>query len=210
MQPPPPITRALLIATTVLLFLAQIPALKLTLWTWLALAPLKSGLFWPWQALTYAFVHVDPMQWFINGLALYMFGTQLEELWGPRRYIQFLLASALTGAAAYLVLTALFFAAAPLAGASGAVFGMLLAFAILFPHRRILLFFVAEVTMRNAVLIFIGIEVFIMLGDMFTSAAGWVSNVAHLGGMLGAWLMILWWRRRPPSFRRSSPVRRVK
>ena len=210
MQPPPPVTRALVIATTALLFLAQIPALKLTLWTWLALAPLKSGLFWPWQVLTYAFVHVDPMQWFVNMLAVYFFGTQLEELWGPRRYIQFMLASALTGAAAYLLLTMFFFVAAPLAGASGAVFGMLIAFAILFPNRRILLFFVADVTMRNAVFIFIGIELFIMLGDMATSAAGWVSNVAHLGGMLGAWLMILWWRHRPPSFKRGSTIRRVK
>lgn len=210
MQPPPPVTRALLIATTALLFLAQIPALKHTLWTWLALAPLKSGVFWPWQVLTYAFVHVDPMQWFVNMLAVYFFGTQLEELWGPRRYIQFMLASALTGAAAYLILTLFFFVAAPLAGASGAVFGMLIAFAILFPTRRILLFFVADVTMRNAVFIFIGIELFIMLGDMATSAAGWVSNVAHLGGMLGAWLMILWWRHRPPSFRRGSTIRRVK
>jgi len=210
MQPPPPITRALLIAITVLLFMAQVPALRSTIAAWLALAPPMSGFFWPWQLLTYAFVHVDLMQWFVNSLAIYMFGTQLEELWGPRRYVQFLLASGLAGAVAYVVLTTLFAASAPLAGSSGIVFGMLLAFAILFPHRRILLFFVADVTMRTAVLIFIGIEVFLMLGSLASGAFGWQSNVAHLGGMGGAYLMILWWRHRPPSYRRKSPVRRVK
>jgi membrane associated rhomboid family serine protease len=213
MQPPPPITRALLIAITVLLFVAQVPALRFTVTSWLALPPILSGFFWPWQVLTYAFVHVDVMQWFVNSLAIYMFGTQLEELWGPRRYIQFLLASALTAAAAYVLLTALssFTASAPLAGSSGVVFGMLLAFAILFPHRRILLFFVADVTMRTAVLVFIGIEIFLMLGSLAGGALGWQSNLAQLFGMAGAYLMILWWRHRPPSYRRrSSPMRRVK
>jgi len=210
MQPPPPVTRALLIAMIVLVFLTPVPVLRHIEFTWLALSPLASGNFWPWQALTYAFVHVDVVQCLINMLVLFMFGPQLEELWGPRRYIQFLLASALAGAVAYLALTALFFAAAPLAGASGAIFGMLMAFGVLFPHRRILLFFVADVTMRNAVFIFIGIEIFIMLNDMFSGSAGWVSSVAHLGGMLGGYLMILWWRHRPPSHRRGGGMRRVK
>jgi membrane associated rhomboid family serine protease len=212
MQPPPPITRALLIACTVLLFLAQIRPLQATEFQWLALYPLRSGLFWPWQVLTYAFVHIDVMHWLFNMLIVYYFGSQLEEIWGARRYIQFLLASSLMAAVAFLLLTLLFGSFLPLAGASGAGFGMLVAFGMLFPNRRILLFFVADVTMRNAVLIFIGIEVFLMLGNFFTASGAWVSDVAHLGGGLGGYLMLLWWRYRPPSFKRKKPsaIRRVK
>ena len=210
MQPPPPITRAILIATTLLLFMGQVPALQFTLWRWLALPPITSDAFLGYQALTYAFVHIDPMHWLVNMLALYFFGSELENLWGARRYVHFLLASTLTAAALYLLLTLALGATAPLAGSSGAIFGMLVAFGILFPHRRILLYFIAEVTMRTAVLIFIGIEVFIMLGNLATHSAGWISEVAHLGGALGGYLMLLYWRWRPPSFRRKKPpIRRV-
>jgi len=209
MQPPPPITRALLIACTVLLFVAQIPAWQFALYQWLALHPVLSGGFWPWQVLTYAFVHVDVMHWLVNMLIVYYFGSQLEELWGVRRYVQFLLASTLVAALAFLALTLLFGTFVPLAGASGAGFGMLVAFAILFPNRRILLFFVADVTMRTAVLVFIGIEVFLMLGNFFTASGAWVSDVAHLGGGLGGYLLLLWWRHRPPSRRKPPPIRRV-
>jgi membrane associated rhomboid family serine protease len=210
MQPPPPITRALLIACTILLFVAQIPALKFMEWQWLALHPALGG-FWPWQVVTYAFVHNDVMHWFVNMLILYYFGSQLEEIWGERRFIQYVLASGLMAAAAYLLLTFLLRSPAQLDGISGVGFGMLVAFGILFPNRRILLFFVAEVTMRNAVLIFIGIEVFLMLGNLFTGSGGWISDLAHLGGALGGYLMLLWWRHRPPSFKRKKPshIRRV-
>src|ERR1700712_2811709 len=88
MQPPPPVTRALLIICTVLLFIGQIPKLQILQWQWLALHPLLGG-FWPWQVVTYAFVHNDPMHWFVNMLLLYFFGSQLEEIWGERRYIQY-------------------------------------------------------------------------------------------------------------------------
>ncbi len=212
MQPPPPITRALLIVCTLLLFAAQIRPLQFMEYQWLALHPVLSGQFWPWQLLTYAFVHIDVMHWFVNMLMIYLFGSQLEEIWGERRYIQFLLACTVMGALAFLLLTLLFGTMFPLAGASGAGFGMLVAFGILFPNRRILLYFIADVTMRTAVWIFMGIEIFVMLGQMFTGSGAWVSEVAHLGGALGAYLMILWWRWRPPSFKRkkAAPIRRVK
>lgn len=209
MQPPPLVTRILLIAATVMLFLAQIPALKFMEWQWLALHPVLVG-FWPWQVVTYAFVHNDLMHWLVNMLILYYFGSQLEEIWGERRYIQYVLASGLMAAAAYLLLTFLLNSPLPLDGISGVGFGMLVAFGILFPNRRILLFFIAEVTMRNAVLIFIGMEVFLMLGNMFTASGAWITDLAHLGGALGGYLMLLWWRYRPPSRRKTSSIRRVK
>jgi membrane associated rhomboid family serine protease len=214
MQPPPPITRALLIACTVLLFAAQIPALAAVLYQWLALHPVLSGQFWPWQVLTYAFVHVNVLNWLFNMMMLYYFGAQLEEIWGERRFIQFLLACALTAAATYLLLsllTMLFGMLVPLIDASGVGLGMLVAFGILFPQRRIQLFFVLEVTMRNAVWIFLAIDVFLMLGDFSSGTGAWIRDVAQFGGALGGYLMILYWRWRPPSFKRKKPshIRRV-
>ena len=211
MQPPPPVTRALLIACTILLFIGQIPALQALEWHWLALHPLLVG-FWPWQVVTYAFVHNDVMHWLVNMLLLYFFGSQLEEIWGERRFIQYVAASGLMAAAAYLLLTFLLRAPFPLDGASGIGYGMLVAFGVLFPNRRILLFFVADVSMRDAVLIFVGIEVFLGLGNFFTGSGAWISDLAHLGGALGGYLMILYWRWRPPSFKRKKPpvhIRRV-
>lgn len=210
MQPPPPITRLLLIACTILLFLAQIPTLQALEYRWLSVYPLMSGMFWPWQVLSFGFVHIDVLHWLCNMLILYYLGSQLEDIWGERRYIQFVLASTLTAAAAFLVLTLLLQPARPLAGASGTVYGMMVAFGMLFPKRRILLFFVADVTMLQAVWIFIGIEVFLMLGNLFTASGAWITDVSHLGGALGGWLMLMWWRHRPPSRRKSPPIRRVK
>jgi membrane associated rhomboid family serine protease len=213
MQLPPPITRALLIACTVLMFLGvAVRPLQGLEFEWLALWPVRSGGFWPWQLVAYPLVHVDGLAWFFNMLMLYFFGARLEELWGQRRYIQFLLACTVAGAVAYALLTLLFGSAMPLTSMASVTFGMLVAFGILFPRQRIMLYFVAEVTMRTAVWVFVGIEVIMMLGSMFNGSGAWVTAVSQLGGAVGGYLMILWWRWRPPSFKRKKPpshIRRV-
>jgi len=197
MQPPPPVTRALLIATFVVFLLQQIPELSFTLARWLALYPLQSG-FWPWQVLTYPFLHADFLQLFINLLVLYQFGIELEQLWGERRFIQFVVASAVAAAVVYLLLS-LAFPAIPLFGMAGVTFGLLLAFGMLFPHRPILVFFVWPTTMRNATIVFGAI---VLVFSVLQRGAGAVSGIAQLAGMAGAYLMLMWWRRRPPRFRR--------
>ena len=216
MPSPPPVTRALLIACTVLLFAAQVPLLAQLMGGWLALHPLLSG-FLPWQLVTFPFLHVNVLNWLFDMLMLYYFGAQLEEIWGRRRYIQFLLACTLAAAAVYLLLSLVpallgaYAGPAPLIDASSIGLGMLAAFGVLFPHRRIQLFFVLDVTMLQAVWIFLGIDVFLMLGDLFNGTGAWVRDVAQFGGALGGYLMILYWRWRPPSFKRKPPphIRRV-
>ena len=204
LQLPPPVTRALLIACTVLLFLAAaIRPLQALEFQWMTLYPALSGGFWPWQIVAYPFVHVDALAWFFNMLMLYFFGSRLEDLWGRRRYIQFLLACTLTSAAVFLLLS-LLMPAMPLLGVTPATFGMLVAFGILFPRQRVMLYFVAEVEMRVAVWIFVGIEVILMIGSLFGGGGAWVSSLAALGGALGGYLMILFWRWRPPSFKRKK------
>jgi membrane associated rhomboid family serine protease len=88
---------------------------------------------------------------------------------------------------------------------------LLVAVGVLFPFRPIRLFFVLEVTQRIAVWIFLGIIVFLTLGEFSNGSGAWARGLGQLGGALGGYLMILWWRWRPPSFKRKKPthIRRV-
>jgi membrane associated rhomboid family serine protease len=152
----------------------------------LALWPPASGLFAPWQLLTSSFLHGSIDHLVFNMLGLWMFGADLERLWGPGRFLFAYFLSVLCGSLAQLSV-ALFFdpLAGPVIGASGGVFGLLLAFALLFPERRLMLLFLPiPVKARTFVLAYGAIE--LLLGLTQTQAG--VAHFAHLGGMLGGWL----------------------
>ena len=201
MPPIPPVTRALLIACSAIFFLDEIllPMLGLRLQGLFALWPLPSGQFWPWQVVSYGFLHGDMLHLFFNMLGLWMFGSELERLWGQRRYLMFLLAGVLAAAAVQMLVTSLVGSRVPTVGASGALFALLLAFGMLFPHRTIMpLFPPIPMKARTFVMVFGGLE--LLFGFMGT---GNVAHFAHLGGMLGGFLMIRYWRGQPPFSRRS-------
>jgi membrane associated rhomboid family serine protease len=190
MPPIPPITKALMLICTAL-FCVQF---FVPLTAWFALWPLASSRFGPWQVLSYAFLHSDMLHLFFNMLGLWMFGSELERLWGPKRYWQFLLAGALTAAASQLVITSITGSPVPTVGASGSLYALLLAFGMLFPNRTIMpLFPPIPMKAKTFVMVFGGLE--LLLGLAGSSG---VAHFAHLGGMLGGWLMIRYWRGQSP------------
>lgn len=193
MPPMPPVTKALLLIC-VGLFCADALLQQHVLGLWFALWPAQSGRFYPWQVLTYAFLHGSMFHLFFNMLGLWMFGSELERLWGTRRYLNFLLASVLAAAAVQLLFTALTGSNVPTVGASGALFGLLLGFGMLFPNRIIMpLFPPIPMKAKIFVAVFGGLE--LLLG--ITGGSG-IAHFAHLGGMLGGFLMIQYWRGRAP------------
>jgi membrane associated rhomboid family serine protease len=196
MLPLPPVTQAyLLVCVGVYCLQFLVGPLMVQ---YLALWPLASGQFMPWQVLTYGIVHIDGWHLFFNMLGLWMFGSEIERLWGQKRYLQFLVACALSAALVQLVWTAMMGSLAPTVGASGALFGLLLAFGMLFPNRTIMPLF-PPIPMKAKVFV----AVFGAL-ELFFGIAGrdGIAHFAHLGGMLGGFLMIRYWRGQAPFSRR--------
>ncbi len=190
MPPISPLTKALMLTCTAVFCLEFFVRLDI----WFALWPLQSGLFFPWQMVSYGFLHGSLMHLVFNMFGLWMFGSELERLWGPTRYWQFLLASLLTAAATQLLVTWLSGSNVPTVGASGALYGLLLAFGMLFPNR-IIVPLIPPIPMkaRTFVIVFGALELLFGL-----SGSSGVAHFAHLGGMLGGFLMIRYWRGQSP------------
>ena len=185
----PPVTRALVVANVVL-FLVTMSAEPLVVP--LALWPLGAG-FMPWQLVTYAFLHGSLTHVLFNMLGLYSFGSDLERVWGSRRFLIYYMTSVLAAAVTQLVFTSVTGSQNPTVGASGGVFGLLLAFAMLFPHRKVLLL-IPPIPMRAPVFAVVYGIIELVLGVTGTQEG--VAHFAHLGGMLGGFLLLTSWGRR--------------
>ncbi len=159
-----------------------------------ALWPLSAG-FMPWQLVTYAFLHGGLTHLLFNMFGLWMFGGEMERLWGPRRFLTFYLVSALSGGLVQFLIKSSAGSPYPTVGASGAVFGLLLAYAMYFPHRRVLLLF-PPIPMPAWLFASGYAAIELVLG--ITGTADGVAHFAHLGGMVGGYLMIRYWRGQPP------------
>jgi membrane associated rhomboid family serine protease len=144
--------------------------------------------FEPWQLVTYSFLHANLAHIFFNMFALYMFGGEIERLFGSRFFALYYFACVVTAAITHLVITAWMGAApVPMVGASGGIYGLLLAFGIYFPHRRVMLLF-PPIPLPARVFVFGFAALELVLG--ITQTAAGVAHFAHLGGMLGGFLMI--------------------
>jgi membrane associated rhomboid family serine protease len=190
----PPIT-TLLIAANAGVFLVLVAAPGLL--TSFALWPIGAG-FQPWQLLTYAFLHGGLFHIAFNMFALYMFGSAIERVFGARRYLAYYLVCVLSAAIAQLLTAAITGAVYPTIGASGGVFGLLLAYAIYFPHSRIMLIFPPiPMPARVFVVVYAVLELFLGV----TGTEEGVAHFAHLGGLVGGFIMLRYWRSTPAGWR---------
>ncbi|HVP32424.1 MAG TPA: rhomboid family intramembrane serine protease [Steroidobacteraceae bacterium] len=187
----PPATRALILINIGVFLLQQVAGQQIA--QLFALWPLGSPQFRPWQLITYAFLHGNLAHIFFNMFALFMFGRALEQYWGARRLVTFYLVCVLTAALTQLLAQRGAGVNEEVIGASGGVFGILLAFAWYFPRQRIILLFPPIpmpawlfVTLYGLLELFFGV----------TGTEAGVAHFAHLGGMAGGAMCILYWRLR--------------
>ena len=201
----PPITRALIIINVAMFLIDMVVGdalmLHLALWPIGTMTVAGGSLgFQPWQLITYSFLHGSLMHLFFNMFALYMFGGELERLFGQRRYFNLYFVSVIAAAIVQLIFSALAGGDPyPTVGASGGVFGLLLAYGMYFPRRMLILLFPP---IPMPAWLFVTLYGLLELYFGVTGTVAGVAHFAHLGGMLGAWLIIRHWRGGPPSTRR--------
>lgn len=149
-----------------------------------ALWPLGSG-FGIWQLFSYMFMHASFTHILFNMLALWMFGMELEHVWGSRKFFIYYLLCGFGGGLANLLIAPMFTAVGPTVGASGAVYGVLLAFGMMFPERPIYIYFLLPIKAKYFVVMYMAFEIF-SVGSM-----DGVAHFAHLGGALVGFLYLI-------------------
>ena len=142
--------------------------------------------FMPWQLFTYLFMHANFLHIFLNMFALWMFGMELENIWGSKKFLMYYLMCGIGAGLSNLFLSPIFTSVeAPTIGASGAIYGVLVAFGMMFPNRPIYIYFLFPIKAKYFVAIYMLIEIFSV-----GSNTG-VAHLAHLGGGLIGFLYIL-------------------
>jgi membrane associated rhomboid family serine protease len=135
-----------------------------------------------WQLFSYMFLHVGLWHLLINMLMLWFFGSSLEKIWGTKQFVSYYFFTGVGAGLCSIIVS--FNSSVPVVGASGAVFGILVAYAMLFPEQGVLFFFIFPMKMKHAVLILAGINI---LGALSSPYSG-VAYMAHLGGGLCGYL----------------------
>lgn len=158
----------------------------------LALWPAGTPYFHIWQPVTYMFMHGGFDHIFFNMFALWMFGYVLENYWGTKRFLFYYFVCGIGAAIINMIVMHLTGHIAPTVGASGAIYGILLAFGMMFPEERIYLYFLVPIKAKWFVIGYAAIE--LILGIMQTHDG--VAHFAHLGGMIFGLLLILYWRKK--------------
>ena len=189
----PPIVKNLIIIN-VLVFMAQsLLDSRYLLTAQLAMWPVTSPLFQPYQIVTHMFSHGGFSHILFNMFSLWMFGKILENVWGGKRFLLFYLISGIGAAVAHLAVQYLMGGDGPAVGASGAVMGILVAFGYLFPNTELFILFIPfPVKAKWVVIGYIAI-------DLFSGVARFsgdnVAHFAHLGGALTGFILVLIWNK---------------
>jgi membrane associated rhomboid family serine protease len=191
----PPVIKNLLIINVVVFFIQMLASnlmlggrpLGLMLNMWFALNPIVDGYnFQLWQLITYQFMHADFTHIFFNMFMLWMFGMEIENILGSKKFLYFYMICGVAAGLAQLFIAPLFSSPAITIGASGAIFGVMIAFAMLFPDRYIFLWFLIPIKAKYLIGFLFVLELF-WVGD----AGSNIAHLAHLGGALAGFLFIL-------------------
>ena len=150
---------------------------------WFAFQP-RRIILRPWGPLTYMFLHTDLMHLFGNMLFLFFFGSPLEARWGEREFLRFYVVSGLGGAALSML-----FLPSSILGASAAVYGIMLAFAMNWPNAPIYVFGIFPVLAKYLVAFF-GVVALLGANGSAQGGGGGVAHLAHLGGLITGWLYL--------------------
>lgn len=182
----------------------------------------QSDAFKPYQIVTYMFMHGNLTHILMNMFALWMFGTNIENYWGGKRFLTYYLITGLGAAAIHYIViyfvdvypklqlinnalaegqitetesykTIIYNSIPPVVGASGAVFGLLLAFGMLFPEQMIYIYFAIPIKAKYFVILY---GLFELFTGVYGSSADNVAHFAHLGGMLFGFILIKYWRKK--------------
>jgi membrane associated rhomboid family serine protease len=183
----PPAVKHLIIINLLCFLVLNTPTIGEFLFVFGALWPIDSGRFEVWQLVSYMFLHADLWHIFFNLFALWIFGQAIENYWGTKRFTTYYF---LTGIGAALIHMWISGGGAPTIGASEAVFGILLAFGMMFPERYIMLLIPPiPIKAKYFVAIFGAIELFFGVTGTRTG----IAHFAHLGGMVVGFLLIRYW-----------------
>ena len=162
----------------------------------------------PWTPVTYMFLHAGIMHLAFNMLGLFFFGSRVEARLGSRQFLTLYFLSGVTGALLSLVMAQPY----PIVGASGGVFGVMLAFAWFWPDEPIMVWGILPVPAKILVIVTTGLTLY---SQFSPGMRGNVAHFAHLGGYLGAWLYLKWLDRKRTDFKKKAtgappPVRELK
>jgi membrane associated rhomboid family serine protease len=192
--------RSLIIANLIAFLLQWVLEMRLPIVELFSLIPYHvTHDFWLWQLATYMFLHGGVLHLFFNMLMLWMFGNVLEAQWGSAEFLKYYFICGI-GAAVTSVLFGTFhlLGANPLTptiGASGAIFGLLVAFGMVYPEAVVYVWFFIPMTARSMAVVFGALELVLTLSSSRSGVAGF----AHIGGMLTGYLYLKWgWRMRNP------------
>jgi len=222
----PPVTRNLLIAMAVAFGLQLLLGWNnveryFALWPWGGFSgegeggEIVSVGFQPWQLVTYGFLHARDnfMHLLFNAIGLWQFGSRVEQALGAKRYTQFFFACVVGAGLCQLAVVSWMASAGqppfPTVGASGGIFGILLAYALFFPRDRMIIIPIPVPMSARTLVIIYGV---ISLVAGLTGTMQGIAHFAHLGGMLFGWLLLRYWAGKPPfgpKKRKPPDLRRV-